>query len=151
MNEHIVLSVGCNDVSVFFRFIADPFDTARNQTVSFYSDTNIDIQSPVPVPIKYSYSFENQTAKHGINFNAYILGLGFQKTFTSENELLKNVASLLDNFAIPLYVLFGGSYDIKRREDDSVIIYKYTDEENKSLIYSKIINGEFKCSTLKTM
>lgn len=151
MNEHVVLSVGCIDLSFLFKFVSDPFDTARNQAVPFYSDTNIDIQSPAPVPIKYSYSFENQTAKHGINFNAYILGLGFQKTFTSENELLKNVASLLDNFATPLYALFGGSYDIKRDEDNSVVIFKYTDEEHKSLIYSKIISGEFKCLTLKTM
>lgn len=151
MNEHVVLSVGCIDLSFLFKFVSDPFDTARNQTVPFYSDTNIDIQSPAPVPIKYSYSFENQTAKHGINFNTYILGLSFQKTFTSENEMLKNVASLLDNFATPLYALFGGSYDIKREEDNSVIIFKYTDEEHKNLIYSKIISGEFKCSTLKTM
>ena len=39
MNEHVILSASCVDLSFLFKFVSDPFDTARNQVVSFYSDS----------------------------------------------------------------------------------------------------------------
>lgn len=142
MNPYIELGINIIDTNLLFRFDADPFDTAKNQTVNYYSDTLINIQSDCPMKIKHMYSFENQMANYGILFNAYTLGLQFEQNFKSKNELLKNLASLLDNMQYPMYALFEGSYSI-RKEKEIYQIFKHTDQELKSDIYKKVTEGFF--------
>lgn len=138
MTPYIILRYSQLGTSFFFSFRQDPFQTATNQVVTYLSDTRITIRSKVALDIKYIYSFENQAARHGLSFNAYTPGLYFEQEFDSEHESNRNIASLLSNMHKPLHAHFSGSYDIKRVEEDCHI-FRYSNEEDKNLIYDKVL------------
>lgn len=138
MTPYIVIRYSKIDTYIFFSFRQDPFHTANNQVVTYLSDTRVTIRSKVALDIRYVYSFENQSAKHGISFNAYTPGLYFEQEFDSEHEANRNIASLLSNMHKPMSVHFDGSYDIKKVGED-YHIFKYSNEENKNLIYERVL------------